>query len=1363
MVRRTSIEQIRLTNLTLRRTRIISVQLSMTSTKPFRTTMLPPSFSFPSLRSRSDSDARPSTDVVDEAKSFFEVPKRRRKAPWQKASLHLPRGRKVVMDRDDQQQEQQEQHGQQGKHGQHGQQQGPGQYACGQPDEPRRPATATATATTAPRVMPSSASAGLNRLEDTRMWAGEEQHENLLFTPAPLFHTRRLDHEFHSPPAPQLHHQTQYTSCERQTTTSISSTDSSSSSYSSNTTDSTDSINNASSSVVPALKLDTTTSASFPLPRRPRRPLGPRPRPRCSSVSSRPPLPLHQRKPAAIVTMSPPPTPLSPSTKASMLDVDDLASGSPQLHEQPLQQHPHIQLPQHQDELENSFHQELEQYQILSRKPVPPPTSLAARSGPPELPELSFSSSAQLTHETSVPPKQRAKLTKQEPVAALAGPPNTSPVDAHSDVESQRRGKLHKEPQKSRPRTNSLFQPKLTDSPPKVLAARQLSPAAAAAAPAPPPSPPAPSPPPPPPAAAATISEPRGRRTTSAQASLAPSVSLPNISSNVRPSSSHNDSPSPSRGRLHRSWLPGGGSTRSRSNSVDPSQKHTTEAWVMSDETQPEYNPAFLRNAEKVPELWNDNGNVYVYLYPRTTGCGPSFKVPEFVVGTSYVFNELIYIEGHSPATDRMTTFDGRDNLSAQDAARTAITSPSSPTAPVVVDDPYALRLYLPAAPPTASSHLGAPNEGTQEELDRLIAIRNLFAFLTGQPLVGTKTRPTMFHAFVEIAALLQEFGFSSPDGTNFGEAVDLSFGFYSEQLALSDCRLSREKTVEALILGERMRCVDLYNEAFAHAAGKYSAIIDLRLPLFDQVSALTRQRLERAHLDLLSRQHNVNEHLEQFEFPSMFAGIATSTSIPELKQVRFKTWRSSFGRMRQFLSGYYRSTFGSWPPKASNKKNPFAESGLNRLVLKVLYSDMCALYDLLVDRDSLTSRVMDEVPAISDAPSKMTTSALRNMLSEFDRSKPPVLPPIPFDLPQLPSMKTIHETFDTMSAKDQNKMEKRIKEHELMLILNKAYNYDTNRIKLPFLDQFKEFEIREGRGKVTQDLVDQRIGYWLFLYAVLQSLPMLVVDAPGVKYSEGVEYFLCEPPMGNLPWVEDGQVRKIWYEVTGGGGIVELSADAVMFSVEAIYRRSHCWLAAKHWEGLDEAYGGGDDYGNDYGDDPTHEPCSPFSTEESPLSPLQPPLPMFTGAEPSSSLGRPSSPRRGPSTPSPPPGGPKQALRPRNQNLAPAQRSRHFSRSSIAMGLEPVPMNPPNVFGGHNRSSSNIGFRPPSRNMMAMEYRSSSVGNLVALTPSSGSSSPAPLAKPAATSGATFDDILRESLSQKKAAAAKKKKNRFF
>lgn len=608
-------------------------------------------------------------------------------------------------------------------------------------------------------------------------------------------------------------------------------------------------------------------------------------------------------------------------------------------------------------------------------------------------------------------------------------------------------------------------------------------------------------------------------------------------------------------------------------------------------------------------------------------------------------------------------------------------------------------------------------------DVDRLIAIRNLFAFLTGQPLVGTKAKPTNFHAFLDISALLEEYGFTSYDGTTFGDAVDLSFGFYMDQHALADCRHSREKTLEAVILGERMRSADLYNEAFAHAAGKYAAIMDLKLPLYEQISPKTRVSLERAHLDLLNRQHSANMHLEQFDFPALFSGIANSTSMSELRSVRFKIWRQSFTKMRHFALSYYKTAFGNWPPKASSKKNPFSESGLNRLVLKVLYSDMCALYDLLVDRNNRTSRIMDEVPELSNDPDKMIMSALRNIMSEFDRSKPPVLPPIPYDCPQLPTATSILETYDTLSPKKQAKFDKGIKEHELMLMLNKAYNYDTNSAKVPFLDKFKEFELREARGKTPQDFADQRIGYWLFLYVAIQSLPVLVVDAPGMQFTEGVEYFLCEPPLGNPPWVPDQQVKKMWYEVAGGGGLVELSQDAVLFSVEATYHRSHCWLAATQWEN------GG---------------AASQAPEQPQMSPLQPPRSMFLDNEDFIS---PPSFGNGYSTPPSPMGSPSGALRPRTHSPG-GSRANQAWRSSIALGLEPVPLQPPSPFG---ERSSSLGGRPPS---LMMGSRNSSMANLAALGGHYPLQTESPPPEP---TGATFDDILKQE--QKK----EKKKSRFF
>ncbi|RYP28889.1 hypothetical protein DL767_006984 [Monosporascus sp. MG133] len=818
--------------------------------------------------------------------------------------------------------------------------------------------------------------------------------------------------------------------------------------------------------------------------------------------------------------------------------------------------------------------------------------------------------------------------------------------------------------------------------------------------------------------------EPRGRSSSAQPPSNRTAPSPGNIvvtTADSRPGSS-NGSQSPSRdsekrGRLRRSWLPG---ARSRSHSKDVS-KVKRGAWIL--EQNQDYNTSFLTNGEKVPELWNENGTVYVYLHAKGTGVGPSFKVPSFVVDYSLVFAELVEAEMTSPTSStrsRARSFTGRDNLSVLDAERRQVSSPPiSPTS----SDPLGSgesRLYLPVS-------MLDPGHVSTEDLERLISIRNMFAFLTGQPLVGTNSQPTLFRVLLNIATLLREFEFANADGSTFGEAVDMSFGFLMDQVALADVRHSREKTLESLILGERMRSMTLYNEAFAHAAGKYSAIRDLNSPLWEELSPNTRQRLERAHLDLITRQNSVNNRLEAFEFPALFSGVASSATM--YKDVKFGVWRRAFSRMRQFALGYYKTNFGSWPPKARSKKNPFTESGLNRQVLKILYSDLCALYDLLADRESLTTRVIDQsAEEIAHDDENPHVSALRRILGEFDTSSPPVLPPIPFDLPKLPDMISVQENYYELSAKEQGRLDKSLQDYQLLLILNKAYDFETAKLASPFIEQFKEFEHKEAKGKHIAEVVDQRIGYWLFLYVVIQSLPMLVVDAPGLHFTEGVEYFLCQPAKGNPPWMGEGpSVRKRWYEVAGGGGLVELSEDAVEFSIEGIYHRSHCWQAAKQWEMSREGA------------------LAPAPQET--LSPLQPPESVFTDMDPKRSA-------------SPPAGPPGLALRPRNGS--PSDRSQAY-RTSIALGLEPVAL----PQDGHLKPGSRVGSAggptPASRPVSALINRSRSSGNLHGRDSVDSSASQTNAQKDSRQSsvgGSTFDDILKD---MKDADGKPKKKRTFF
>lgn len=742
----------------------------------------------------------------------------------------------------------------------------------------------------------------------------------------------------------------------------------------------------------------------------------------------------------------------------------------------------------------------------------------------------------------------------------------------------------------------------------------------------------------------------------------------------------------------------------------------------------------------QVPELWNDAGNLSIFLRSPDSGVGPSFKIPYPAIASSLILVELIQ-DVHSPGAFRPRPR-GYDSLPVDDPARPSSYVSSGSLSGSESPGEYSLHI-----PPPLPQDAGPT---TSSSLDRLVAIRNLFAFLTGQPLVATKTQSNAFAVFLQIAGLLEEFAFASPDGSSFGSEVDLSFGFYVRQLGLADVRHSREKTIQSLLIAERMRSVDLYNEVFTHAVGKFPALVNLNSPTWDKVSALTRQRLDRAHLDLLNRQHNVNVRIEQFEFPSLFSGVANSTSLTEFRSVRFKQWKSSFSKMRSFTLSYYKHVFGGWPPKASSRKNPFTESGLNRLVLKTLYADMCALYDLIADRKSLTPRVINKTAEETEPESdgSPVVTALRRMLSEFDNSSPPVLPPIPFDIPKIPTMSSISASYDRLQPKEQARFDRRIKGHELKLVLEKSYDYKTNTVHRDnlFLQKFKEFEMKEARGKVSADIADQRIGYWLFLYVVIQSLPILVIDAPGLMHTDDVEYFLCQPPVGNPPWAEDvGQVRKMWYEVSGGAGYVELAADAVLFSVEAIHHRSHCWLQAKMWEAALHEEADNDqtptpaDIGHD-GRPPTAVPSALDSGGGTPST-------VSIDTSPSPALG------------------PSPVIRPRNQSPGPLQAPMRplgqGHRSSVVLGIEPVFDLPEGLTVPGERSSRVVSPSPshdrssslgPSPLGDLYKNRSASVGNLSAL------STVQPAGSSEGDTGATFDDILGKSDKKEK-----KRKSFFF
>ncbi|KAK2747754.1 hypothetical protein FQN57_001784 [Myotisia sp. PD_48] len=647
------------------------------------------------------------------------------------------------------------------------------------------------------------------------------------------------------------------------------------------------------------------------------------------------------------------------------------------------------------------------------------------------------------------------------------------------------------------------------------------------------------------------------------------SGAIPKLSAALNLPSTRSGSTGPeTRGKAH-----GWSTTKPKMSSTDASVSPMHNAWISGTEHDIPYDVGPLIQGHQVSELWDDRGDTYVYLFPKNTGRPPSFKVDSSIFAASQHLTAVArgpeqlapqrpaYELPEIPASSR-----GSPSLSARAGSPYDEGSVGSTQSRDEFPDEECqeLHLYLPV--PLNSDLSNAQLIQSDDDIDMLVLFRNFFAFLIGQALVATPRCSSLFSIFTEIAALLDRFAFSNLDNSTYGEVATSSFGCYCEELDMIEVPNSPDKILDAIILGERMRYLPLYNEGFIHAVGALDDIKQIS-GKFAVVSHATQQRLERGHIDLENRLKTFCARLEDFDFPSLFSGIANSSVANEAKVIKFKNWKAGFLAFRKNMISYLRSRYGSWPPKANSKKNNSSKAGLNRLVLKELYENMTDLYDMLVDRSSLTTRSIDMTTGVIDADDDLLSSvrkALRQVMSEYDRSTPPPQPPIPFDTPLLPSVHSIRRNLTP--EHETKERAKRLSSGEVNEILVGSYNHSSMK-PTPFLENFMNFERRIGHGKSADELADMRCGQWLFMYAVIQSLPMVVIDAPDVRSSEGIEYFLCIPPRGGAPWCQNDQkTGRSWFGVAGGSGVVNLPSDVVANGIDAIYRRSHCWNVALKW-----------------------------------------------------------------------------------------------------------------------------------------------------------------------------------------------------
>lgn len=579
----------------------------------------------------------------------------------------------------------------------------------------------------------------------------------------------------------------------------------------------------------------------------------------------------------------------------------------------------------------------------------------------------------------------------------------------------------------------------------------------------------------------------------------------------------------------------------------------------------------------------------------------------------------------------------------------------------------------------------------SESDVETFVKMRNVFAFLTGQHLVATRRQSTLFVIFLRIADVLQRYEFSNLDGSTLGEDANTAISHCVRDYNMADVRSSREKTIEAVVLGEKMKYWPLYNEGFVHAIGKYEDIIGLNSSKFNLISETTRKRMERSTLDLTMRLRNVRTRLEDFDFPALFAGFANSTTSSESKVIRFKAWKSAYTAMRRYVITYYKSKFGSWPPKA-HKKNNFEESGLNRLLLRDLYSDFSDLYDILVDRTSMTTRHTEVPSQDAEEPDEPTPRALRRILSEYDRSVVPVQPPAPFDIPLIPSLSSTRRKFDTLDHRKQKKESmKRLATDEINQALLQASNRESLKSS-SFILSFLDYERHCAQGKSMEEIADVRIGQWIFLYVVLQALPLVVIDAPGLQFTQTVEYFLCEVPLGGAPWVQEASHRRqSWFGIAGSSGLVSLPAHVVEHGVDGIYHRSHCWTAAEEWLRRNETSTDGFDH------ETTQNNVISPTVQAAPPTSFQPPNFHASHSRNSSGFQSTSASNSSPTSPHTP--------------LQGRRRSSALNLANLGLGLEHLPL-PQGVMvslpgadgsGGSNSSSQPLSSYDPTKNFDAI------------------------------------------------------------
>ncbi|KAI5790245.1 hypothetical protein EDC01DRAFT_747332 [Geopyxis carbonaria] len=493
---------------------------------------------------------------------------------------------------------------------------------------------------------------------------------------------------------------------------------------------------------------------------------------------------------------------------------------------------------------------------------------------------------------------------------------------------------------------------------------------------------------------------------------------------------------------------------------------------------QTEYDITPLVQGAKVNELWFPTGDTLIFLCSNAEAhrYAPSFRLSSSTLRRKSEFFSTALSDRWQEGTS------AHRQLLASEAAQYILYFP-----------PWEDDLEA-----TVDTRKCASESDFHDLCRQLVATRNFFAYLFGRACVGLQ--PPNSGGLLSDFMDRMEMYILGPNLDVAGRPSraqslqDLEHWIRSKEI--DDARNSPQRLVDILLIAERYQWVDIFTEAFVHAAGLYDSL--LFLPEYALLPPATRQLLERASFAVKSRVRASLSAISTMTFPILTPARHTrrtrGADRARAEPLEPPTaWYNAYKALQKATIKHYTALFRSWPPRR-----------FTRGMALQMHADFSALYDLLADTHA-PANTTDEYRKL-----------LARVLAIFTHAAEHTSP-LPHAFPRLPQL----------PPEDSPAWNRKQSREAISVVLLDSYNTPTraaagNRL----VDAFKEHERAYGAGRTVTKSVEAREGRWCFVYAVLATLECVLGrgrEWEGLRYAWGVEYWLCAELRG-----VGGVVRRV-------------------------------------------------------------------------------------------------------------------------------------------------------------------------------------------------------------------------------------------